>query len=302
PVSIMLDTFGTEKISHSKILELVKENFDLRPGEIIDYLKLRRPIYKKTAAYGHFGRKDEDFTWEKIDKAEILNCKKVIEENPNDATAYYNLGFTYIKLSLYKDAIEAYKQAIRINPDDANAYNNLGIAYGKLSLYKDAIEAHKQAIRIIPDDVHAHYGLGLASFLIGDKSSALNEYKILKDLDINLANQLMKGQNDFNKLNKKLGVYYNSERTNDELGKLWVNEMIALKLCNFCSLKIIRDKAERKGLIVSSFPNCGKLQMATPETNIYVHSKDTNLEKLSEKEREKYFVACFMEIGDHCEC
>ena len=202
-----------------------------------------------------------------------------------------------------KDAIEVYKQAIRINPDDANAYNNLGIAYGRLSLYKDAIEAYKQAIRIDPDHVYSHYGLGLASFLIGDESSALNEYKILKDLDINLANQLMKGQNDyFHKLNKKLGIYHNSERTNDELGKLWVNEMIARKLCNFCSLKIIRDKAGRKGLIVSSFPDCDKLQMATPGTNIYVHSKDTNLEKLSEKEREKYLVAWFMEIGDHCEC
>jgi S-adenosylmethionine synthetase len=72
PVSIMLDTFGTEKIPQSKILELIKNNFDLRPEAIIRYLKLRRPIYKKTAAYGHFGREDEDFTWEKIDKAEIL--------------------------------------------------------------------------------------------------------------------------------------------------------------------------------------------------------------------------------------
>lgn len=72
PVSIMLDTFGTEKIPQSKILELIKKNFDLQPEAIIRHLKLRRPIYKKTAAYGHFGREDEDFTWEKIDKAEIL--------------------------------------------------------------------------------------------------------------------------------------------------------------------------------------------------------------------------------------
>jgi S-adenosylmethionine synthetase len=72
PVSIMLDTFGTEKIPQSKILELIKKNFDLRPEAIIRHLKLRRPIFKKTAVYGHFGREDEDFTWEKIDKAEIL--------------------------------------------------------------------------------------------------------------------------------------------------------------------------------------------------------------------------------------
>jgi len=72
PVSIMVDTFGTGKIPNSKIITLIKENFDLQPEAIINHLKLRRPIYKKTAAYGHFGRKDKDFTWEKTDKAEIL--------------------------------------------------------------------------------------------------------------------------------------------------------------------------------------------------------------------------------------
>lgn len=72
PISIMLDFFGTEKIPQPKILELIKKNYDLRPEAIIRYLKLRRPIYKKTAAYGHFGREDENFTWEKTDKAEIL--------------------------------------------------------------------------------------------------------------------------------------------------------------------------------------------------------------------------------------
>lgn len=75
PVSIMIDTFGTEKIPQSKILELIKEVFDLRPEAIIRHLDLRRPIYKKTAAYGHFGREDEDFTWEKTDKAETLKKK-----------------------------------------------------------------------------------------------------------------------------------------------------------------------------------------------------------------------------------
>lgn len=76
PVSIMLETFGTGKIPHSKIITLIKENFDLRPGGIINHLKLRRPIYKKTAAYGHFGREDEGFTWEMTDKAEILKKTK----------------------------------------------------------------------------------------------------------------------------------------------------------------------------------------------------------------------------------
>ena len=72
PVSITIDTFGTEKITQSKILELIKETFDLRPEAIIRHLDLRRPIFRKTASYGHFGREDEDFTWEKTDKAEML--------------------------------------------------------------------------------------------------------------------------------------------------------------------------------------------------------------------------------------
>jgi len=72
PVSLMVDTFGTGKISDDKIVELVNTNFDLRPAAIIRDLDLRRPIYKKTAVYGHFGRSDEDFTWEKTDKADTL--------------------------------------------------------------------------------------------------------------------------------------------------------------------------------------------------------------------------------------
>jgi S-adenosylmethionine synthetase len=72
PVSLMVETFGTEKVSRSKILQLVDEHFDLRPGAFRQYLKLHRPIYQKTAAYGHFGREDADFTWERTDKAREL--------------------------------------------------------------------------------------------------------------------------------------------------------------------------------------------------------------------------------------
>jgi S-adenosylmethionine synthetase len=72
PVSILIETYGTNTISHKKIVEVVRENFDLTPAGIIKELKLRRPIYRKTAAYGHFGRNDKDFTWEKTDKAEKL--------------------------------------------------------------------------------------------------------------------------------------------------------------------------------------------------------------------------------------
>lgn len=72
PTSIMVDTYGTGKISDEKMVEMIRENFDLRPAGIIKMLDLRRPIYKQTAAYGHFGRTDLDLPWEKTDKAEML--------------------------------------------------------------------------------------------------------------------------------------------------------------------------------------------------------------------------------------
>ena len=72
PTSINVDTFGTGKLSDTKLVELIRENFDLRPAGIIRMLDLRRPIYKQTAAYGHFGRTDLDLPWEKTDKAEEL--------------------------------------------------------------------------------------------------------------------------------------------------------------------------------------------------------------------------------------
>jgi S-adenosylmethionine synthetase len=74
PVSVMVETFGTERISRSAILELIRDHFDLRPGAFRDYLRLHRPIYQKTAAYGHFGREDHDFTWERTDKADALRA------------------------------------------------------------------------------------------------------------------------------------------------------------------------------------------------------------------------------------
>ncbi len=72
PTSVMVDTFGTGKVSDSRLVEIIRENFDLRPAGIIKMLDLRRPIYKQTAAYGHFGRNDLNLPWEKLDKAELL--------------------------------------------------------------------------------------------------------------------------------------------------------------------------------------------------------------------------------------
>ncbi len=72
PVSISINTFDTGKASEEKLIEVVRNNFDLRPAGIIKMLDLRRPIYKQTAAYGHFGRHDVDLPWERTDKADAL--------------------------------------------------------------------------------------------------------------------------------------------------------------------------------------------------------------------------------------
>ena len=74
PVSVMVETFGTERIGRGRIAELIAEHFDLRPGAFREELRLHRPIYQKTAAYGHFGRDDPDFTWERTDRADALRA------------------------------------------------------------------------------------------------------------------------------------------------------------------------------------------------------------------------------------
>jgi S-adenosylmethionine synthetase len=87
PVSVMVETFGTEKISDERIAELVSEHFDLRPGAFREELRLHRPIYQKTAAYGHFGREDEGFTWELTNKAEALRSAAGLGNGERDTAA-----------------------------------------------------------------------------------------------------------------------------------------------------------------------------------------------------------------------
>ena len=72
PTSVMVDTFGTGRLSDERLTEIIRENFDLRPAGIIKMLDLRRPIYRQTASYGHFGRTDLDLSWERLDKVETL--------------------------------------------------------------------------------------------------------------------------------------------------------------------------------------------------------------------------------------
>jgi S-adenosylmethionine synthetase len=84
PMSILVNAFGTNKIPREKIVELVEKHFDFKPRAIIEHLNLRRPIFKKTASYGHFGRDDPDFTWEKTDKAELLKQEAGMSRTTRD--------------------------------------------------------------------------------------------------------------------------------------------------------------------------------------------------------------------------
>src|SRR5258707_14294344 len=88
PVSVMVSTFGTGTVEPERLVELVREHFPLTPKGMIEHLKLRRPIYQKTAAFGHFGRREESFTWEASDKAEAL------QETMRPALAARQNGFT----------------------------------------------------------------------------------------------------------------------------------------------------------------------------------------------------------------
>jgi len=155
------------------ILEACKRAIRINPNDATMYNKLG-------LSYNHLG----------LHKEAMEACKQSIRIDPNNADAYYDLGVACDGLGLHKESIEAYKQAIRIDIDYTNAYNNLAKAYNHLGLHKESIEALKQAIRLKPADADIHFGLGGLYFLIGDKSSALDEYKVLKELDINLANQL----------------------------------------------------------------------------------------------------------------
>jgi S-adenosylmethionine synthetase len=79
PVSLMVETFGTGNVPSADLTRIVREEFDLRPGAIVRDLNLRRPIFQKTAAYGHFGRSDHDFTWERTDRVEALRAAAGLE-------------------------------------------------------------------------------------------------------------------------------------------------------------------------------------------------------------------------------
>ena len=87
PVSLMVETFGTGKLADAELVEIVSREFDLRPGAIVRDLDLRRPIFQKTAAYGHFGRTDHDFTWERTDRVEAIRAAAGLQDPKAASTA-----------------------------------------------------------------------------------------------------------------------------------------------------------------------------------------------------------------------
>ena len=120
----------------------------------------------------------------------IAAHKQAIRIKPDYAYAHTSIGSIYHKLGRYTEAIAAHKQAIRIDPEEAHYYDCLGVSYVNLGRHAEAITAYKQAIRIRPDNAYSHLYLGLAYLITDDKGSALEEYKILKELDQEMANEL----------------------------------------------------------------------------------------------------------------
>lgn len=120
----------------------------------------------------------------------IDEYQRAAELKPDFFEAFFNLGVTLGKEQRHQDAVDAFKQAIKISPDDSESHLNLGIAYGHLNLYLEALAALKQAIRINPEDPQAHYSIGIVYLSLEDRNSALQEYKILKELDLKMANRL----------------------------------------------------------------------------------------------------------------
>lgn len=205
PVSIMVDTFGTGKIPNSKIITLIKENFDLQPEAIINHLKLRRPIYKKTAAYGHFGRKDKDFTWEKTDKAEILKNVPTIKKEVNkmyeletkvkeaiiadrdltiseQQTKVIEIIDKHIKeiilihqIALEKALAKTIEQCKLTDGEKANRFGKW-MVHGGVEEYEKWLKSYKEKTK--------------QKRMITNKETALEIYKSLKNLNQDLAQKL----------------------------------------------------------------------------------------------------------------
>lgn len=167
--------YSHSNLGHYKeAIESFKQAVRIKPDYAKAYLNLG-------IAYAENGQHEEA----------IISYKNAIRIKPDYTEAHCNLGVTYARQGRRQEAIDAYKQAIRIEPDLAEAHYNLGVNYGKLGRNQDEIVAYQQAIRIKSDFAKAHYNLGVVYLQeVGNKGSALEEYKLLKTLDTELANKL----------------------------------------------------------------------------------------------------------------
>ena len=193
--------------NHDSAIEAYKQAIRVNPYDEVTYFQLGN-------YYSKLGRHEDAVT----------AYKEVIRINPDFEAAHFNLGIAYKKLEQYKESKRAFEEVIRINPEAVSAYYNAGVAYSHLGQYNRAIKAHKQvialkpefvpahfslgmiygrlgkpdqemgayreAIRIDPNFAPAHFGIGYAFVQKGNKAAALEQYKILKDLDEELANSL----------------------------------------------------------------------------------------------------------------
>src|SRR5437667_311576 len=117
--------------------------------------------------------------------------EEAVQRTPCYAEAWFKVGVCNGELGRWHEAVPAFQQAVHLKPDDAEAYYNLGVANGQLGHWHAAVAALQQAIHLKSNDAEAHLNLGVAYLILGDRDSALEEYKILKTLDQNLANDLV---------------------------------------------------------------------------------------------------------------
>jgi tetratricopeptide (TPR) repeat protein len=182
--SLSADANDVQKLVFKGSIEILQENWS---AALTYFQKAKEANPQNADVWLYLG-----FAYGKLDRRQeaLETFKQAIRIKPDYAEAHCGLGIAYGKLDRWQEALEAYKQAIRIKPDYAVAHYSLGLAYAHLDRWQEAIEACKQAIRIKPDYAEAHTVLGNVYFLKGDKGSALEEYKILKTLDAERANEL----------------------------------------------------------------------------------------------------------------
>ena len=126
--------------------------------------------------------------WEKA----ITAFEEAIGIRPDSEVTYFSLGVAYSRLEIWEEALASFTRAVELDPDYAEAYLGIGIAFSMLGWDKVALQALEKAIRIKPKYAQAHYALGLSYLKLGDKNSALKELRILKTLDRNLADELIR--------------------------------------------------------------------------------------------------------------